>query len=137
MFNMIPYSRRLALRPFFMDDDFFSFGDKELSSFRTDIKENEGGYELLAELPGFKKEDIKVSINGDWLTVEAERKEENTDEGSGYLRKERRYGSFKRSFGIEDIDCEKISAEYADGILKLELPKKQEVLPEVTNIEIK
>lgn len=137
MFNMIPYSRRLGIRPFFMDDDFFSFPEKDLASFRTDIKEIEGGYELLAELPGFKKDELKISIDGDWLTIEAERKEENLDEGEGYLRKERRYGSFKRSFGIEDVDHSKIGAEYVDGVLKLSLPKKQEVLPQSTTIEIK
>lgn len=137
MFNMIPYGRRFGINPFFADDDFFSFPENDFTSFRTDIKEVENGYELMAELPGFKKEDIKINIEGDVLTIEAERKEESREEKEGYVRKERRYGSFRRSFGIEDIDREKIGAEYADGILKLILPKKQEVLPQVTNIEIK
>ena len=137
MFKIVPYSRRLGIRPFFMDDDFFSFPERDLASFRTDIKELEDSYELSAELPGFNKDDLKISIDGDWLTIEAERKEEKSDEGEGYLRKERRYGSFKRSFGIEDVDHDKIDAEYTDGILKLTLPKKQEVLPQSTTIEIK
>jgi HSP20 family protein len=120
-----------------MDDDFFSFPERDIASFRTDIKEVEGGYELSAELPGFKKEDLKINIDGDLLTIEAERREESEEEREGYLRRERRYGSFKRSFGIEDIDHDKIDAEYTDGILKLTLPKKEEVLPQVTSIEIK
>ncbi|MGI6463140.1 MAG: Hsp20/alpha crystallin family protein [Clostridiales bacterium] len=137
MFKIVPYSRRLGMRPFFMDDDFFSFPERDIASFRTDIKEVEGGYELSAELPGFKKEDLKINIDGDLLTIEAERREESEEEREGYLRRERRYGSFKRSFGIEDIDHDKIDAEYTDGILKLTLPKKEEILPQVTSIEIK
>lgn len=137
MFNIIPYSRRYALRPFFTDDDFFSFPEREFASFRTDVKEIDGGFELTAELPGFKKEDLKINIDGDWLRIEAERKEETEDKNEGYVRRERRYGSFRRSFGIEDIDREKISAEYTDGILKLTLLKKENILPEVKQIEIK
>jgi len=136
----------LGLAPFEKRDfDIFSamndfdrnfFGDRmnrmlnapSFSKFRTDISETDNGYLLEAELPGFKKEDISIDIDQEYLTISA-KKEENKDEKDSdnrYIRKERFSGSFSRSFGITGIDPDSISAEYTDGILKVTMPKKSE-----------
>ena len=98
------------------------------TGFSTDIKETENGYELTSELPGFKKEDITIDVTDEYLTVSAsheENREEKNEEGK-FIRRERYSGSYSRSFGISGIDTNNISAEYNDGILKIELPKKAE-----------
>lgn len=115
------------------------FGRQNVSSFNTDIKDNGDSYLLEAELPGFKKDEIDVSIDDNYLTIKAERNyehDEKNDKGQ-YIRCERSYGSFSRSFDISDIDAEKIEAEYTDGVLKLTMPKKEKVLPQSKKLLIK
>ncbi len=96
--------------------------------FRTDISETETGYLLEAELPGFKKEDISIDIDHDYLTVSAKREETNEEKNSEgkFIRRERYSGSFSRSFGISGVDPDAITAGYEDGILKVTMPKKSE-----------
>lgn len=117
------------------------FGDFPKASdfnFRTDIIERDGKYVLQAELPGFKKEDIKIDLNDDMLSISAEHSEETeTKNKDSYIRKERKYGSFSRSFRVSDVDIEKISASYKDGILELEMPKKEIPQKETKRIDIK
>lgn len=115
------------------------FGRQNISSFNTDIKDNGTEYLLEAELPGFRKEDIDVSIDDDYLTIKAERKfdSEKKDDNGKYIRCERSFGSFSRSFDISDIDAGKIDAEYVDGVLKLTMPKKEKVLPETRKLKIR
>ena len=121
-----------------MEKELFS-GRDGLASFRTDIKDNGDAYLLEAELPGFKKEDIHVDIANGVLTVSAERKhdEEKKDGKGNIVHSERTYGRFERSFDVSEINEKDISAEYADGVLKLNLPKKTEVVPESRRLEIK
>ena len=113
------------------DRDFFGSRmtpSARTTGFSTDIKETENGYELTSELPGFKKEYITIDVTDEYLTVSAsheENKEEKNEEGK-FIRRERYSGSYSRSFGISGIDTNNISAEYNDGILKIELPKKAE-----------
>ena len=101
--------------------------DREFNNLmRTDIKENDNGYELEVDLPGFKKEDIHVNIDDHYLTVSAQRhtEAEQKDKKGNYVRCERSYGSFERSFDIRGVEADKISGCYKDGVLQLTMPKK-------------
>ena len=94
---------------------------------------------LEADLPGFKKEDIDVNLENNYLTIKAERKVENEekDKKGRYIRCERSYGSFVRSFDVSDVDTDKITASYEDGVLKLNMPKKENALHTAKKLEIK
>lgn len=141
MFDLIPFERRNSgLFDAFdrmMHDSFFGEMDNQFAPFRTDIIDQGDKYLLKADMPGFKKEDININIQGDQLAVTAEHKEETNDSNKNYIRKERRYGALSRSFDIEGIDASKISASYNDGVLELQLPKIIETKPEAKTIEIK
>ena len=107
-----------------MERDFF--GDSPLAAFKTDIKDKGNSYALTTDLPGFKKENIHLSLNGDTLSIQAERhsdweKEENKKQ---YVRCERSYGKYTRSFDVTGIDTDHIQASYTDGVLTLTLPKR-------------
>ena len=106
--------------------------------FHTDIRETEQAYILEADLPGFSKEDIHAKIQNGYLTIRASRetKSEDKDEQNRYLRRERSYGSFERSFDLTGIQADKISAEYRDGVLKLTLPKEIVQVDEGRQLEI-
>lgn len=100
---------------------------------KTDVKEDEHGYELNIELPGYKKEDVKAQLNDGYLTISAEtnRSNDQKDENGKYIRRERYCGTCSRSFYVgEDITEEDIKAKFENGILKLTVPKK-EAAPEV------
>ncbi len=114
------------------------FGDNSLAEFKTDIRDMGDGFELEADLPGFKKEDIKLSVNGDTLTIKAERHSdfEDQDKKSGYLRCERSYGSYSRSFDVTGVDVSQISASYTDGVLRIRLPKQAPKQPDDRTIVI-
>ena len=79
---------------------------------------------IFADLPGMKKEDIAIDIDGDNLTIKAERKNEHEEKDKSYVRCERSYGSYARSFDISGVKAEGIKASYNDGVLSLTLPKK-------------
>ncbi len=116
------------------------FGDSmPINSCRTDIRDDGDKYVLESELPGFEKEDIKLDINGTQLTIAAEHSTNNDekDEKGNYIRRERTFGSYKRSFDVSDVDTEAISAAYKNGILTLELPKKKPEEPVSKRLEIK
>ena len=119
-------------------DDFFEDPFKDFARvparpqnelMRTDVKELDNGFELSIALPGVKKEDITAEINDGYLTISAttsSNKDEKNADGK-YIRRERFYGSAKRSFYVgEDITEEDIKAKYEDGILTLDIPKKEE-----------
>ena len=97
-----------------------------VAQFRVDVSENEKAYTLRAELPGVKKEDINVTIDGDTVAISAEVKsEKDVKNGDHVLRAERYYGKVYRAFTLDqDIDETATQAKYADGILELRLPKK-------------
>lgn len=105
---------------------------------RIDIRETKKNYEVSAELPGVKKEDLKVTLENGMLTVEAEtRFEERKEEEGKLMRQERRYGKFVRSFGLEsDIKEKDIDATFKDGVLTLKIPRREAKEPEVKRIEI-
>ncbi|MGN0976339.1 MAG: Hsp20/alpha crystallin family protein [Gemmiger sp.] len=102
------------------------FGDNSLVEFKTDIRDAGDHFLLEADLPGFKKENISLSLNDHTLTIKAERHSdfENQDQKSGYLRCERSYGSYTRSFDVTGVDLHGIRAAYNDGVLRVTLPKE-------------
>ncbi len=93
---------------------------------RLDLTEDDKNFFVKAEIPGVKKEDIKVSVEGNQVSLSAEvKKEKEEKEGSKIIRSERYYGSVARSFTLdESVDQAKASAKYEDGVLQLTLPKK-------------
>ena len=130
MFDMMPFERRNSMARFdpFRELENFEksfFGDFG-GGFRTDIKDKGDHFELEADLPGVKKEDIAVDIDGDCLTISAQRdsqREEKNDQEQ-YVRRERSYGSYSRSFNISNIKSEEITRSYENGVLKVVLPKR-------------
>ena len=91
----------------------------------TDIIEKENGYELQIDLPGVKKEDIKIEMNKNLINISVSISKSSDEENKKYIRKERFTGEIKRSFNIgEDIDEDNINASFENGILYLNLPKK-------------
>jgi HSP20 family protein len=93
---------------------------------KMDVKESKEDYKIKAEIPGVKKDDIHVSVEGNRVSIKAEVKSEKEEkEGDKVIRSERNYGMASRSFSLaEEIDQDKVQAKYADGILELTLPKK-------------
>jgi HSP20 family protein len=103
----------------------------------VDVFENENGYVLKAELPGVNKDDINLDINNKALTLKGEKKFEEKTEKDNYVRIERSYGSFTRTFALPDkVDTENIKANYKDGVLEITLPKKEEAKPKEIKVEI-
>ncbi len=103
----------------------------------VDITEDEMEYLVKAEIPEMKKEDIKLNVHDDVLTITGERKYEKEEKGKKYHRVERSYGSFMRSFTLpEDADGSKVSAEYKDGLLKVHLPKSERAKPKAVEVKI-
>jgi HSP20 family protein len=102
-----------------------------------DVTEHDDHYLVHAELPGFRKEDIKVSLDRGQLSIEAETKREEKGEGGRPILRERRYGRFVRSLDVGDgIQPEKIQARYEDGVLEITVPKVAPSSPEVKRIPI-
>ena len=114
------------------------FGDNTLTEFKTDIRDMGDGFVLEADLPGFKKEDIKLSLDGETLTIKATRHSdsEDQDKKSGYLRCERSYGTYTRSFDVTGVEVSQISASYNDGVLRVRLPKQGPKQPDNRTIVI-
>lgn len=144
---LIPYTNRMrnvsVFDPFRAMDEFekafFSDTPSNRAAFSTDIKEEDDSFILEADLPGVKKEDIKLELSDNILSITAVRHSEyeEKDKKSSYVRCERSYGSYKRSFDVSGIDRDLIEAEFTDGVLKLTLPKVKEVKPETKTLEIK
>lgn len=141
MFEMMPFERQERNLFNYLDNmekSFFGGLNDNISQFRTDVLDKGDKYVLEAELPGFKKEDIHIDLNGDILTIRAEHSEEKEEKKKEYVRRERKYGSYSRSFDVSGIETEKIGASYKDGILELELPKAQPApVPTSHQIDIK
>ena len=110
-----------------------------LAAFNTDVIDRGDHYELQAELPGFEKEDINIDLKNDMLTISASHKEESSEnEKKNYVRRERRYSSYSRSFHVEGLSPADIDASYNNGILEVRFPKRDLVSKEeAKRIEIK
>ncbi len=104
----------------------------------VDISENDGNIHVDVEIPGMKKEDIKVSLENNVLMLKGEKKQERELKEQNCHRLERRYGSFVRSFELPvPVQADKIKASYKNGVLKIDLPKAEEVKPKEIPIEVK
>ncbi|MGM0421045.1 MAG: Hsp20/alpha crystallin family protein [Bacillota bacterium] len=143
MFDMVPFRRsgrqlRKGEDPMdrllsnFFDDSFGSLA----GSFKTDIIEKEDRFLIEAELPGMEKEDINIELEDQYLTISANKSEEVEQEEDNYIRRERRSGSFQRSFYLENVREEDINAEYDNGVLRVTLPKEKPTEPTRKTIEI-
>ena len=117
----------------------FSLSNLPTNSMRTDVLEKENGYELSVDLPGFKKEDVKIELVDNMLEISAETSSENEEKKDGkYIRRERYQGrQVRRMMVPEGTKQEDIKASFENGVLKIELPKPEEVKPEKKMIEIK
>ncbi|MCB1669179.1 MAG: Hsp20/alpha crystallin family protein, partial [Pseudomonadales bacterium] len=105
---------------------------------RVDIKELDDHYEVTAELPGVKKEDVHITLEDGILSLEAEASQEDKEEENGkVIRQERRYGKYRRSFNLGgNVHEEDISASFENGVLKLKAPKAKEETPVQRRIEV-
>lgn len=149
MMSMTPYyTRTLRTRnatpsryasPF--NDDFFRsfFGETAAPGMKVDVEDRGDSFLLLTDLPGMKKEDVRISVEDGVLTIAVEQKNEanEEDKARSYLFRERRSMSMNRSFSLEGVNEEGITAEYVDGVLHLTLPKETQEVQKVKTIEIK
>lgn len=114
------------------------FGRDDLAEFKTDITDEGDHYLLESDLPGFDKKDIRMDLNGDTLTISAERhsRVEQKDQSDRIIRVERSYGSYSRQFDISSVDADGIRAKYDNGVLQVTLPKKERLTPASRQLEI-
>lgn len=121
----------------FFNDDFFDWSVRNFSGTNTtlpsiNIKEDKNGFEVEVAAPGLEKEDFKIDLNEETLTISSEKKveEETKDKECRYTRREFSYQSFTRSLSLpSNIDREKISAKYEKGVLRVSIPKKEAEKP--------
>ncbi len=114
------------------------FDERSFAPFKTDIKDEGDHFTLEADLPGFEKKDIGIDLDGDRMTIHAERHSdhEEKDKRGKYVRCERSYGSYSRSFDVSGVNTDGVTAKYDNGVLKLTLPKKQPTEPTSKRLEI-
>ena len=121
-------------------DDFSNFGFNFNDSFnpRIDISEDKSGINVSVEIPGVKKDNIKITLQDNILTIEGEKKKESEQKEKNYFRAERIYGSFKRSFTLPaEVDSEKVEAKFEDGMLNINLQKLEPKVKKEKVIELK
>jgi len=115
-----------------MDWDSSNFSSTDTTLPAINVKENSDAYEIEVAAPGMSKNDFRINLEHNRLTISSEKKEEKKEEEKGHFtRREFSYQSFQRSFSVPEtlVDAEKITARYSDGILRITLPKKEEVKP--------
>ena len=134
MFGIIPFKTNTngfgeSLTDFM--SDFFNDGflapmgmNFDMSKFNADVRETDNEYLVCAELPGVNKEDISLDYNNNNLVIKAKRTECHDDSKDSYIRKERQYGEFSRSFYFDNVDKDAIRAKFENGELKIILPKE-------------
>ena len=103
------------------------YGKRAKNLMKTDVKETESGYEVAVDLPGFKKDEVNVELNDGYLTISAAKglDRDERDKKGRYIRQERYSGACSRSFYVGDVKPDEIKAGYEDGILRLEIPKRE------------
>lgn len=138
--NALDLFRGDSLFPRGLFPDFFgSFWDGfGFGGIKVDVREKKDAYIIEAEMPGLDKKDINIDVTDNVLTISAdidESKEQRDDDGR-YIRRERRYGSFRRSFSLDNVKADQINAEMKNGILTVYCPKKNETSPNSRRIVI-
>lgn len=149
MFGLIPFNRRandIAARndPFDLASVFDNFfNDSFTPSFFTsahpikaDIRETDKEFVIEADMPGVKKEDIRLELRDGVLTIGIEHNEQVDENRENYIRKERRYGSYSRTFHVDGVRQENVTAKYNDGVLTVNLPKAEEGKPKSHRIDV-
>lgn len=149
MFEIVPFARRSSgiqkyndlfdlegIFEGFFNDRYFPGLYKNSAQMKVNVKENENEYVLEAELPGIKKEDVKLQIDDDRLTISVEKNEETDEEKDNYIRRERSSSSVTRSFTIPNVEIDNVNAKFENGLLFITLPKKQEKAIKGKQIEI-
>jgi len=161
MFNINPWkeSGRLAAREnfpvssfqkeinrlfsdFFDDTNGYSLlsakdSDNTFLAPAIDVTEDDTGYKVIAELPGLNREDIDVDIENHFLTIKGEKQTSTEDEEKNFIRRERHFGSFKRTMKLpETADLEKIAATFNKGVLQVSIPKKEDAVSTPQKIDI-
>ncbi|WP_370899745.1 Hsp20/alpha crystallin family protein [Chryseobacterium gossypii] len=129
----------------FFNTDLFDWSDKNFGKFEdtlpsVNVKETEDRYEIEVAAPGVNKEDFKIELHGNLLRISSESKteHEDKDEKGNYTRREFNYRSFNRSFTLPDsVDDQNIEADYQNGILKIQIPKKENTRQSARQITIK
>ncbi len=129
---LAPFRRpALGLEPFWSHDT-------TLRAPAVDVTESEKGYEITAELPGLDEKSVEVKLSNSTLTIKGEKQEEKEEKKKDYYLKERRFGSFERSFHVPDgVDTDKIEASFNKGVLKVMLPKTPEAQKPEKKIAVK
>lgn len=134
MYNLIPFRKdkqpvrpgsylQELFEPFFQDDFFHPFQSTG-NLFHVDLKETNDSYQIEADLPGMKREDMELEYANNYLTITAKRELADEPKGENVVRRERKFGEFQRSFHIDNVDEDKIDAHFSDGVLIVTLPKK-------------
>lgn len=116
----------LIPRKLYLDDFFGNFiENNDNGKMKCDIYEKNGDYHIEMDVPGFDKKDIIVEARNGYLNVSAQKTSEKNDEGKNFIRRERSFGKYERSFYLGDLDSSKIHAEFKDGTLKIKVPKTE------------
>lgn len=146
MFEMVPFKRNGLARKgddffnnffnSFFNDDFMAPATLMGNSFRVDLKETEDSYIIEADLPGIPREAINIVYENNYLTITAKREDSVEDKKDNYVRRERHYGEFRRSFYVDNIDENKIHASFKEGVLKVDLKKLDKEVQKKRRIDI-
>ena len=123
-------------RKFYLDDLFDNFMTTSRNEMKCDIYEKDGNYNIEMDIPGYNKNDISLEVKDGYLTITAEKTNEENTEEKNYIKRERVYGKYQRSFYLGDLDSDNIDASFVDGTLKVIVPKK-EIVENKRTIEIK
>lgn len=124
-------------RKFYLDDIFDNFmTNANRNELRCDIYEKEDNYHIEMDVPRYNKNDITIEVKEGYLTITAEKNNEENTKEINYIKRERVYGKYQRTFYLGDLDSEKIDASFVDGTLKIVVPKK-EITENKKVIEIK
>ena len=147
MFDIVPWRKNNSITKkgdefenmvnSFFNDDFFSSLGVLKNNFSVDLKEDDNDYIIEADLPGVDKKDIEISYKNGYLNISAKRENNLEEKKDNYVRQERSYGEFKRSFYIDNVEEDKIDANFDNGVLKVTLPKLNKEIHETKKIEVK
>jgi HSP20 family protein len=131
--TMAPFGRTMEFDPFRPFEGAF-----RPSTPAVDLVERENEYVVTAELPGLDEKALEVKLSGDVLSIRGRKEEERKEERENYRMSERRFGSFQRSLRLpQDVDPEKIDAQFSKGVLTVTLPKSEDALKKQKKIEVK
>lgn len=122
--EMFPFSQGSSLMPPMMGMGMDPFAELPMRRISVDVKETDNAFELVADVPGFEKDEVKLDVEEDILTISAEQSRTKEDEGITWRRKERHYGSSKRTLRLPpNVNLERVTAKHENGVLSVTLPK--------------